>query len=138
MKFSRSARFEIVRRLLAAVADVFDHLTLVERVQAGTLDRGDMDEYVSAAALRLNESIALRRIEPFHGAVAIMASFACTNVIPAARPSCDRQSEVSVASGEGTPGRCATKQGKARISGLYAVRAGAQPREVIEIKVELP
>src|SRR5262249_29258103 len=39
-----------------------------ERVQAGTLDRGDMDEYVSAAALRLNESIALRRIEPFHGA----------------------------------------------------------------------
>ena len=59
MRPSRSTGFEIVRRLLAAVADhfIFDHLTLVERVQAGTLDRGDMDEYVSAAGLRLNESI---------------------------------------------------------------------------------
>src|SRR6266700_2836314 len=66
---ARSARFEILRRLLAAVADhlVLDHLTLVERGQAGALDRGDMDEYVSAAVLGLNESIAFRRVEPFHG-----------------------------------------------------------------------
>src|SRR5262245_65229241 len=37
MKLSRSTHFEIVRRLLAAVADHFilDHLTLVERAQAG-------------------------------------------------------------------------------------------------------
>src|SRR5215467_9758232 len=68
MKVSRSARFEIFRRLLAAVADelVFDHLTLVERGQARALDRGDMDEYVFAAVLRLNEPITFRRVEPFH------------------------------------------------------------------------
>src|SRR5262249_9791704 len=67
---SRSTRLQILRRLLAAVTDdfVFDNLTLVEGAQAGTLDRGDMDEHVPAAALGLNESIALRRIEPFHGA----------------------------------------------------------------------
>src|SRR5262249_56939742 len=66
----RSTRFEILRRFLAAVADhfIFHRLTLVERGQPGTLDRGDMDEYISAAALGLNESIALRRVEPFHGA----------------------------------------------------------------------
>src|SRR5438094_605265 len=69
MKLARSTRLDILRRLLAAVADhlVLNHLTLVERAQAGTLDRGDMDEYVSAAVLRLNESIAFRRVEPFHG-----------------------------------------------------------------------
>src|SRR5262245_58461205 len=67
---SRSTRFEILRRLLAAVADqlVFDHLTFVERGQARALGRGDMDEYVFATILRLNESIAFRRVEPFHGA----------------------------------------------------------------------
>jgi hypothetical protein len=70
MRVSRSTRFEIVRRFLPAVADhfVFDHLTLVERSQTGALDRGDMDEYVSAAVLRRNESITIRRVEPFHGA----------------------------------------------------------------------
>src|SRR5262249_23438579 len=54
----RSTCFEILRRLLAAVADhfIFHRLTLVERGQPGTLDRGDMDEYISAAALGLNES----------------------------------------------------------------------------------
>jgi hypothetical protein len=43
-------------------------LTLVEGAQAGALDRGDVHEYVSAAVLRLNESITFRRVEPFHGA----------------------------------------------------------------------
>src|SRR6266516_2148181 len=67
---ARSARFEILRRLLAAVADhlVVDHLTLVERGQAGALDRGDVDEYVFAAVLRRNEPITFRRVEPFHRA----------------------------------------------------------------------
>src|SRR5262249_20213219 len=48
----RSTRFEILRRLLAAVADhfVFDRLTLVESGQAGALDRGNMDEHIFAAA----------------------------------------------------------------------------------------
>src|SRR5262249_367958 len=102
MKPSRSTRFEIVRRLLAAVADnlVIDDLTLVERSQAGALHRGDMDEHVSAAALRLNETIALRRVEPFHSAGSHLGLLVCTNLIAAARPSCDRPSEVSVAYGK--------------------------------------
>src|SRR6266446_4830495 len=97
MKLSRSTRFEIVRRLLAAVADhfVFDHLTLVERSQAGALDRGDMHEYISAAGLGLNEAVALRRVEPFHGAGSHLGLLVCTNLIAAARPSCDRPSEVA-------------------------------------------
>ena len=32
------------------------------------LDRGDVDEYIFAACLRLDKSVALRRIEPLHGA----------------------------------------------------------------------
>src|SRR6266545_2835003 len=70
MKVSRSARLEILRRLLAAVADHFilEHLTFVERGQAGALDRGDVDEYVFAAVLRRNEPITFRRVEPFHRA----------------------------------------------------------------------
>jgi hypothetical protein len=47
---------------------IFDRLTLIERTKAGTFNTGDMDEYVSAAILRLNESIAFRRVEPFHSA----------------------------------------------------------------------
>src|SRR5262245_30033450 len=90
-----STHFEIVRRLFAAVADhfIFHRLTLVERAQAGALDRRDMDEYVSAAALRLNESIAFRRVEPFHGATGHHGLLVCTNLIAAARPSRDRPSE---------------------------------------------
>jgi hypothetical protein len=56
-----------------------------------------MDEYVFAAALGLNETIALRRVEPFHGAGSHLGLLVCTNLIAAARPSCDRPSEVSVA-----------------------------------------
>src|ERR1700747_703722 len=99
MKLLRSARFEIVRGLLAAVADhfVFDRLALVERTQAGPLDRGDMDEHVSAAVLRLNEPITLRRVEPFHCASSHHGLRVCTNLIAAARPSCARSSEVSIA-----------------------------------------
>src|SRR5215469_17543873 len=80
MVTQRSTCFEILRRLLAAVADhfIFDRLTLVESGQAGALDRGDMDEYVFAAALRLNESIALRRVEPFHGAGSHHGLLVCT------------------------------------------------------------
>src|SRR5262249_39764645 len=102
MKPSRSTRLEIVRRLLAAVADhfIFDHLTLVERSQAGALDRGDVDEYIFAAALGLNETITFRRVEPFHGAGSHLGLLVCTNLIATPRPSCDRPSEVSVAYGK--------------------------------------
>src|SRR5262249_9044493 len=122
MKVSRSTRFEILRRLLAAVADqlVLDHLAFVERGQAGALDRGDMDEYVFAAVLRLNESIALGRIEPFHGAGSHLRLLVCTNLIATAhhRASAHPKSALPM---ERHTVRCATKQGQARISGLYAV-----------------
>src|SRR5262245_54953532 len=102
MKLARSTRFEVVRRLLAAVADhfIFDHLTLVKRAQAGTLDRGDMNEHISASVLWLNEPIALGRVEPFHGSSSHHGLLACTNLIAAARPSRNRPSEVSVAYGK--------------------------------------
>src|SRR5262245_48352452 len=102
MKLTRSTRFEVVRRLLAAVGDhfIFDHLTLVERAQAGALDRGAMDEYISAAVLRFNESIAFRRVKPFNGASSHHGLLACTNLIAPALPSCDRPSEVSIAYGK--------------------------------------
>jgi hypothetical protein len=58
-----------------------------------------MDEYVFAAALRLNESITLRRVEPFHCASSHHGLRVCTNLIAAARPPCDHPSEVSIAFG---------------------------------------
>src|SRR5258707_4514988 len=87
----RSARFEIVRGLLAAVADhlVFDRLDLVERTQAGPLDRGDMDEHVSAGVLLLNQAITHRQDEPLHCASSPRGLPGCTKLIAAARPSCD-------------------------------------------------
>src|SRR5215475_10280168 len=117
-----STRFEILRRLLAAVADqlVLDHLTFVERGQAGALDRGDMDEYVFAAVLRLNESIALGRIEPFHGASSHLGLLACTNLIATAHHRATAHPKSALPMERHTV-RCATKQGQARISGLYAV-----------------
>src|SRR6516165_6666691 len=137
MKVSRSTRFEILRRLLAAVADqlVLDHLTFVERGQAGALDRGDMDKYVFAAVLRLNESIAFRRVEPFHGASSHHGLLVCTNLIAAARPSCDRPSEVSVAYGKAHR-EVRDKQGQARIRDSTRFSQGVQPRDVIENKCD--
>jgi hypothetical protein len=65
-----SPDLEIVRRLLTAIADnlIFDRLTFIERTKAGAFNRGDVDEHVFAPALRLNEAIALGRVEPFDGA----------------------------------------------------------------------
>jgi hypothetical protein len=54
--------FALVRHLF-----VFDNLPLIEAAEAGALYRRDMNEDVFAAALRLDESIALRRIEPLYG-----------------------------------------------------------------------
>src|SRR5262249_43948924 len=67
---SWSTNLEILRRLFAAIADdlIFNRLTLIERRKAGAFHRGDMDEDVFAAALGLNESVALRRVEPFDSA----------------------------------------------------------------------
>jgi len=38
-------------------------LTLIEGAHPGALDRGDMDEYILSAVLRLDEAKALLRIE---------------------------------------------------------------------------
>src|SRR6516165_2365927 len=67
---SRSTDLDVLGRLLTTITDnfIFDRLTLIERTKAGTFDSRDMDEHVSAAVLGLNESIALRRVEPFDSA----------------------------------------------------------------------
>src|ERR1044072_6240246 len=65
----RSLDPEIQRRRFPAVLCdlVLDSLPFVERTQAGTLDRRDMNKHVPAATtLRLNETIALSWIEPLH------------------------------------------------------------------------
>src|SRR5262249_52751981 len=83
-----------------AIADdlIFDRLTLVESIEAGTFDGGDMDEHVFAAALGLNESVALRRIEPFDSSGRHHRLLECTNLIASARPSCGRSSDSVVLS----------------------------------------
>jgi hypothetical protein len=61
---------QIIRRRLSGPTvgnDVERNLlALIEALHAGAFDRADMHEYVLPAALRLNESIALLAIEPFH------------------------------------------------------------------------
>jgi hypothetical protein len=63
-----SLHLQISRRFLAAVADdvVADLGTLIEAAQAGLLDGRDMDEHILAAAVGLNKSEPLLRIEPLH------------------------------------------------------------------------
>jgi len=66
---TRSLDLEIHRRCFSAVLFdlILDLLPFIERTQSSALDCGDVDEHVLAAtALRLNESIALGRIEPLH------------------------------------------------------------------------
>src|ERR1700685_3810005 len=60
---------EVFRGRLALVRDlfVFNDLPFIEPAEAGSLDRRDMDENIFAASLRLNEPVALLRIEPLHG-----------------------------------------------------------------------
>jgi len=67
----RSFDLEIHRRCFPAVLFdlILDVLPFIERAPSSALDRGDVDEYVFAACLRLNKSVTLRRIEPLHGAV---------------------------------------------------------------------
>jgi len=67
---SRSTDLDVLGRLLTTITDdlIIDRLTLIERTKAGMFDSRDMDEHVSAAVLGLNESIALRRVEPFDSA----------------------------------------------------------------------
>src|SRR4051794_4578605 len=47
---------------------VGDALVLLQRAHSGPLHRGNMDERVISAAVRLNEAIALGFVEKFYGA----------------------------------------------------------------------
>ena len=66
---ARSTNPQILRRGLTPIRDEleFDGLPLIETPEAGALHRRDMNKDVLAATLRLNKSITLGRIEPFHG-----------------------------------------------------------------------
>jgi hypothetical protein len=66
----RLLNLEIHRRCFPAVLFdlILDLLPFIERAQSSALDRGDVDEHVFAASLRLDKSIALGWIEPLHGA----------------------------------------------------------------------
>ena len=65
----RLFHLDVFRRFLALVSYelVFDYCALIERAQARPLHGGDMDEYIFATALRLDEAISLSRVEPLHG-----------------------------------------------------------------------
>jgi hypothetical protein len=70
-KTKSALNLEVLSRCFAPVRDflVFDNLPLIETAEAGSFDRRDVDKHISATAtLRLNEPIALGRIEPLHGA----------------------------------------------------------------------
>src|SRR4051812_28145415 len=63
-----SLDLQVLSRVLTAIVHEFilNSLALIQSAQAGTFDRRDVDEHILASTLRLNESIALGWIEPFH------------------------------------------------------------------------
>src|ERR1700732_1046812 len=65
---ARSADLQIFRRFLATVRDdVEAHLrAFCQAGGTGPFHRRDMDKHVLAAAVRLNETKTLRRVEPLH------------------------------------------------------------------------
>src|SRR5262245_16381698 len=66
-----SGHLEILRRCLAAIGHelVLDSLAFVERAEASTLDRRDVDKDVLLSARGPNEPVAFSWIEPFDGAL---------------------------------------------------------------------
>src|SRR3954447_306401 len=63
-----SADLEVFCGFFAAVGGdlVLNDLALIEGTQTRALNSGNVNKYVLAAALRLNESISLGGIEPLH------------------------------------------------------------------------
>ena len=55
----------LARALISDDLEV-DLLTFIETAQASLLDSADMDEHVLATLIRLDEAVALCRVEPFH------------------------------------------------------------------------
>src|SRR5476649_617678 len=68
---TRSLNLEVLRGCLSAVLDEFElnGLTFVQCAKSGAFDRRDVHEHILPAFLRLDEAIALRRIEPLYGAL---------------------------------------------------------------------
>jgi hypothetical protein len=62
---------QIFCRRLAFIRDFLElnDLSFIQAAQAGSFDRGDVDKYVLAPTLRLNEAIALLRVEPLNRAL---------------------------------------------------------------------
>src|SRR5262245_45919918 len=77
--FPTSPDLEVLRRFLATIADdfVLDGLPFVESAQSCALNRRNVNEHVLAATLRLNESVALGRVEPLHCSLRHLAVLAC-------------------------------------------------------------
>src|ERR1700730_9096081 len=67
-RIGRSADLQIFGRFLATVRDdVETHLRAFRQAGvASLLDRGDMDEHVFAAGVRLDKPVTLGRVEPLH------------------------------------------------------------------------
>src|ERR1041385_4925890 len=68
----RLRRLQVHRGLAAGLAVAFQFvlhpLAVVQRTQAGALDRRDVHEDVLAAVIRLDEAVALGGVEPFDSA----------------------------------------------------------------------
>ena len=62
------SNFQIFRGLFALVRNyvVLNGRALVQRAKPSALHRGDVNEYVLAAALRCDKSVSFRRVEPLH------------------------------------------------------------------------
>src|SRR5215471_15256472 len=69
----RSDRAQIGRRGLSGLAVGYqverDFLTLVEAIHPGAFDSADVDEYVLAAIIRLDEAVAFLAVEPLYGSL---------------------------------------------------------------------
>src|SRR6266513_2576088 len=65
-----SRDLQVLGRGLASIGDelVFDHLTLVEGVEASAFDGRNVDEHVLVSGRWSDEPVALSRIEPLDGA----------------------------------------------------------------------
>src|ERR1051325_338263 len=84
---------EALRGCLSAVLDELElnGLTLVQRAKARALDCGNVNEHVLSTLLRLNEAVALRRVEPLNGALRHASLSEVTNAVSLAQSLTPRQ-----------------------------------------------
>src|SRR5262245_12601571 len=67
----RSLDLEVLRGRLSAILDelILNGLSFVQRAKSGAFNSRDVHKHILPAFLRLDEAIALRRIEPLNGAL---------------------------------------------------------------------